>query len=1731
MSISVYLKSSLLVAVFISLYSTPAALAQTRAVQLPMYFEPNRGQAVEDVRYLLRDGLLSGEFLGDGVSLALPVRNEAVSNVRMQLIDPNPNAVIEGQGTLDGHSNYLLGSDPSHWLRSVPNYAKVHYAGIYPGIDLVFYGNSHALEHDFEIQPGADPRRIAFHFQGTSKLTLASDGGLLIAATAGEIRFTRPVAYQMAGGARQPVDARFVLHHDGTVRFHLGRFGRSRELVIDPVLDYATYLDTKGDVVSAVATDAAGNTYITGLTFSSTYPVTANAFQTQCAACAYNTAEVFVTKLNPSGTAQVYSTFLAGSSYSQSSGIAVDANGNAVVTGMTQATDFPVKNPVSSITDNVGDRYAFITSLSADGSSLNYSSVMGGGSTGSSAIALDSQGAAYITGGTNSSAFPITSGALKAITPVYPEYAVFVSKFNAAGALSYSAIVGDAWSNTGGGGNLGVSSIAVDGQGSAYIAGGAGSLWPTTAGVYVGQPATPIYRSVFVTKLTPDGSALSYSTLIGPGYANTMALDANNNAYIAGVYDTSSFPVTAGAYETAATSCCMYFSKIDPTGSQLLYSSFFGGKASSGYDNIEAIRLDTKGNIWLAGATEDSSFPLVNPLVAQLPPANLGISSTSFLSEFDSTGTKLEFSTFIGDEGNAGVQIALDLTGKVHAAGTTAGGFYTTPGAFLGSVPPPPQYVTYTYPYAALIDPAASGATVCLPNGQSYGINFGYLMPQTSTTKTITIQSCGGNGLNIASITSSNPAFSVPPGSNNCTGTIAAGSSCTASVQFEPTSVQSYSGTLTITSNATVATTTIPLAGAGANPVAGFGRSGVYPFTVFQPLLVGQTSPVNFVLFYNNGPVPLTINLSQDTISGDFALVSGGTCTATLPANGQCYFAVTFTPTAAGTRTGFLSISSNDPVNPIISKTLTGTAYTSYPTPTITALLNPSYPINSGTSPIPVSVEGSGFFPASVVYVNGTAQSTTYNSSSGLSFKLDPSVLNKVGEIPVTVQNPSPGGGASAPYPLIAYMSIPLTASALTVDPVGGLLYAAIPSNAAQNPNTVIPITPSTGALGTPVAVGTNPRALAVSDDGSELYVASNGVLQRFNLETMALEKSFALPMDAMWGQTYVEEMHVVPGSPKSIVVELFANVDPAEDGAALYNDSGLVNWIPGQSVVNGGNSIFWLDSFTFTSSPSMIFGLPMQVGQSFFVEVQVNATGLNIATSSPGGISQQTGSIVRSDGTLLYTNSGQVWDPSTQKLLGTYLQALTGNPLFYAAGVIPEPSSGHTYFLDTSGQYADYQAVNIDAYSQANFGFIGSVPFTSIYPPDVTDLVRWGSNGFAFRSVDITSSQPSANQIVIVTSSLVTAASTVQAAPVISAVTPNNVYSGGAAFTLQVSGSGFTSASSIVVNGTPLTTTYSSSSSLSAVVPASDLYEWGQLNVQVVNPGSGGGTSNYAVVSISPAVALTPASLTFGNVTLGTSSAVQSSSLYNQTANPLTVTSIVASAGFTETNNCGSSLAANSSCTINVVLNPSSTGMISGTLTVADSAPSAMQTVSLLGYSLAPYTVGAANGGSLSATVASGGTATYNLQLNGRTGFSGAVSLSCSGAPQYATCTASPSSLTLSSGGSGTFTVSVSTATTTTAVVTNRTQFELAGFGLLALLLLPLVRSRKRTLRLWLSCAVLAVICVGSGVTACGGGGGGGGSGPKTETYKTPPGTYALTITASNSSATSTQTLNLVVN
>jgi len=274
--------------VVILICSTSAFAAQSITARLPLVFEPNRGQAPAEVQYILRGGTLEGEFQKDGVLFRLSTGKKITSQVQMRLVGAREDTVIAGDGKLEGHTNYLVGNDPAHWLRGLPNYTKVRYSRIYPGTDLVFYGNGGSLEHDFELQPGADPKRISFQLSGAESVALDKDGDLQVSLVNGAIAFRRPIAYQTVAGVRRNVAAAFKVDHNGTIRFQLGSYDTSEKLVIDPVLSFATYISPQASVAHLIATDASGNNYIV-VYGASGIPVTPGAFA-GCTGCATGSA-------------------------------------------------------------------------------------------------------------------------------------------------------------------------------------------------------------------------------------------------------------------------------------------------------------------------------------------------------------------------------------------------------------------------------------------------------------------------------------------------------------------------------------------------------------------------------------------------------------------------------------------------------------------------------------------------------------------------------------------------------------------------------------------------------------------------------------------------------------------------------------------------------------------------------------------------------------------------------------------------------------------------------------------------------------------------------------------------------------------------------------------------------------------------------------------------------------------------------------------------------------------------------------------------------------------------------------------------------------------------------------------------------------------------------------------------------------------------------------------------
>jgi len=701
--------SCTVLALFASLaaFALPAVAATNARVsesygKLPLQFEANRGQVHKDVRFLARGQgyalyLTAGEAVLVLSKPNVDAKRDARSTqaqgksvaLRMSLVGAAHKPQVSGLDQLPGKANYFVGKDRSKWRTNVPTYAKVHYQNVYPGIDLVYYGNQRQLEYDFVVAPGADPKRIVLGFRGADKFEIDAEGDLVLHASGGDVRQHKPVIYQDIDGVRHEIDGSYVRKGANRLGFQLAAYDASRPLIIDPVvLSYSTYLGgNSGESGGGIAVDTGGNAYVTGYTGSPNFPTTAGAFQATFGSGWY----AFVTKFNPAGSALVYSTLLGGSSGSSGSSIAVDSNGNAYVAGTTASVDFPTTAGAFQLVSGGGND-GFVTKLDPTGSSLVFSTYLGGSSNDQgNGIAVDTAGNAYVTGQTQSSNFPTSVGAFQSASggcsAYYPNQCdAFVAKLNSNGtALVFSTYLGGSSDDSGMG-------VAVDADGNAYVTGNTTSPnFPTTTGAF--QPAASGLPAAWVTKLDPAGSFV-YSTYLGGSggdYGSGIAVDAAGSAYVTGTAGSSDFPTTAGAFQvTSGGLSDAFITKLDPSGSALVYSTYLGG---GDYDGGRAIAIDGKGNAYVTGGTLvsrcycDANFP-TTPDAFQptfgggYGPAASG--SDAFFTKLNPAGSALLYSTYLGGRNNDGGDgIAVDSAGNAYISGSTnSSNFPTTPGAF-----------------------------------------------------------------------------------------------------------------------------------------------------------------------------------------------------------------------------------------------------------------------------------------------------------------------------------------------------------------------------------------------------------------------------------------------------------------------------------------------------------------------------------------------------------------------------------------------------------------------------------------------------------------------------------------------------------------------------------------------------------------------------------------------------------------------------------------------------------------------------------------------------------------------------------------------------------------------------------------------------------------------------------------------------------------------------------------
>jgi len=643
---------------------------------LPLAFEPNRGQADPAVRFLARGRGYAVFFTDAEAVLVLTPTQPATGRrgtpaeasstpavVRMRLVGASPAPAINGLEPLPGRSHYLVGAR-SRWQRDVPTFGRLRYEDVYPGVNLVFYGTERELEYDLLVAPGTDPDAVALAFEGADGLRVDEGGDLVIATASGELRLRRPVIYEEGEDARRKLDGGYVVD-GGRVRFQIAGRDARRALVIDPVLGYSSFLGgSSTDQGLGIAVDTAGNAYVTGVTSSANFPVSATALQPARTAL----TDAFVTKLDPSG-AVVYSTYLGGTGDDAGNAIAVDAAGNAYVTGTTTSNDFPTVGPFQATLR--GGRDAFVAKLGANGASLVYSTYLGGEADDFGfGIALDAAGNAYVTGSTASATFPNNSAVICAGSRLGPTDA-FVARVNVTGAsLGYCTFVG-------GTGDDSAAGIAADPAGNVWIAGST-----TSTETVVGGPQTRPGggTDAFVAMLDTAG-ALVYQTYLGGAgedHATAIAVDNLGSAYVTGSTTSTNFPTQAPLQGRLAGGTDAFVTKLTPAGDAFVFSTYLGGTGADIGNGIGVNPVD--GTVTVVGSTGSTDFPIRAATQSRLA-GGLDV----FVTKLDPAGDAFVYSTYLGGASNdVALAVAVDGSGVAYLTGTTnSSTFPVSPGQTL----------------------------------------------------------------------------------------------------------------------------------------------------------------------------------------------------------------------------------------------------------------------------------------------------------------------------------------------------------------------------------------------------------------------------------------------------------------------------------------------------------------------------------------------------------------------------------------------------------------------------------------------------------------------------------------------------------------------------------------------------------------------------------------------------------------------------------------------------------------------------------------------------------------------------------------------------------------------------------------------------------------------------------------------------------------------------------------
>lgn len=636
---------------------TVHSLVKPAAVQnyarLPLAFEKHPGGSGD--RFVAQgQGYVIGLDAGKA-TIRTTLKDKASHTVSLEFAGASMRRPVVGP-ELPGKVNYILGNDPRKWQLGLPTYARIAYPGVYPGIDVVYYGNQQQLEFDLVVKPGADPGAIHLKIAGAGKLSIDGSGSLNLGEAAGGLSIALPRIYQELNSTKKNIPGRYVIVGKGEVAFRVDRWDRTRALVIDPTIVYSTLFGggLGSDYGYGVSVDSSGNILFAGYTGAADFPTVA-ATQNQL----NGSINAFVTKINPAGTALIYSTYLGGSNVDFAQGLAVDSAGAAWVTGYTESSDFPVLNAAQS---TYGGHYdAFVARLDTTGV-LQFSTFLGGiGNDYGTGIAVDSSNNGYVTGYTQGS-FPTTSGVVQTVSQGVD---AFAAKYGPTGTLLYSTLLGGAGTDDAFG-------IAADSAGDAYVTGYSDSS------SFAGAPASGAQTSnngggdAFVAKLNPTASALLYFTFLGgSGYeeGRAIAVDTLGDAYIGGRTSSTGL-ATVGAAQTALAGAYNGFAaELNPAGSAFTYYTYLGG---SRVDGVNGLALDGSGNVYVTGDTDSVNFPTASPAEPTLP----GIGT----SLANSANAGASWSAFDSNIPGAVFDISINPAGTSAVVATETGIFRTVSG-------------------------------------------------------------------------------------------------------------------------------------------------------------------------------------------------------------------------------------------------------------------------------------------------------------------------------------------------------------------------------------------------------------------------------------------------------------------------------------------------------------------------------------------------------------------------------------------------------------------------------------------------------------------------------------------------------------------------------------------------------------------------------------------------------------------------------------------------------------------------------------------------------------------------------------------------------------------------------------------------------------------------------------------------------------------------------------------